>query len=170
MYKLARSLITLQLMAACLSASLSHAQSGVQNPPPGAVPPPGPRLHPPPAADDLPVIDVQSKVQTVTVDPRGLVDGLILEDGTRVLAGRKAHLERLALKPGDRVAIQGRGGSYPEGQVLQLETITLADGRTLALDVPPERQPPVTHEGIVERVLLNPEGDVDARAIASKLT
>jgi hypothetical protein len=168
MYKFVLGFIALPVMAAWLFASVGLAQPSAQNTPLMAVDRHGPRPRPPSPADDLPVLNVEGKVQSLTVDPRGLVDGFVLDDGTRVRAGRKARLERLALKPGDRVTVSGRGGSYPAGKVLQLETIRLADGRTLALDVPPERQPAVTREGTVERVLLNPEGDVDAILLADR--
>jgi len=104
---------------------------------------------------------VTGKIQGFMPDPHGRVDGILFVDGTNARAGKKARLETLALKAGDTITVTGKGGNYPQGSSLHIETMTLPTGETRSLDPPRAKLTPVSHEGEIACILLNPRGDLD---------
>ena len=109
---------------------------------------------------------VTGKIQSLNVDPRGRVDGILLTDGTSARAGRRGRLETLGLTAGDTVSVTGRGGVYPQGRSLHVETIKLPSGEVRVLEPPRAVLLPVSRDGEVARVLINPRGDVDGVVLA----
>jgi hypothetical protein len=114
-----------------------------------------------PREDDLLPMTVTGKIQAFTTEPHGRVGEVLLVDGTNARAGRKARLEALGLKAGDIVTLTGRGGSYPQGKSLHIETIKLPTGEVGTVEPIRAMLTPLSREGEIARVLLNPHGDVD---------
>ena len=131
---------------------------GPRGPGPGR---PGPGGRPGPPDADLAAMSATGTIRGFSTDPRGNVDGILLSDGTTARAGRKARLETLGLKPGDTVTVTGRGGAYPQGKSLRIETIKLPSGEVRTVERPRAELLPTAHEGVVSTVLVNPHGDVD---------
>lgn len=129
-------------------------------PSPGA-PPPNGEPRPPGPREELALISGTGTIQSFSSDPRGNIDGVILSDGTVAHTGRKAHLDTLGLKVGDNVTVTGRGGAYPQGKALHIESIKLPNGETRTVERPRAELARATRSGTVTRVLLNPHGDVD---------
>ena len=71
------------------------------------------------------------------------------------------RLETLALKAGDTITVTGRGGNYPQGSSLHIETMKLPTGEIRSLDAPHAKMTPVSHEGEIACILINPHGDLD---------
>jgi hypothetical protein len=104
-----------------------------------------PRLPPPPGGPDsqLRTMTVSGRARLLLTNPDGVVDGLLLEDGTVVHAGPRARLSRLGITPGKAVTVTGVGGAYPQGRSLHAQTIQLANGPIYAVDrLPPPPPPP----------------------------
>jgi hypothetical protein len=151
----------------------SEADSPAVPPPPERGPGPGPGpgphhggKHGPrgengPREDDLQPITVTGKIQGFATEPHGRVDGILFVDGTNARAGRKARLEALGLKVGDTITVSGKGGSYPQGRSLHIETIKLPTGQVRTIDAPRATLTAVSRDGDIARVLINPHGDVD---------
>ena len=114
-----------------------------------------------PRAESLRPMTVTGKIQGFSSDPHGRVDGILFVDGTNARAGKKVRLEALALKAGDTITVTGKGGNYPQGSALHIETMTLPTGETRSLELPRAKLTPVSHEGEVSCILLNPHGDLD---------
>jgi hypothetical protein len=104
---------------------------------------------------------VTGKIQGFSTDPQGRVDGIVFVDGANARAGKKARLEALALKAGDTVTVTGKGGNYPQGSSLHIEAITLPTGEVRSLAPLRVKLAPVSHEGEVACILLDPHGDLD---------
>jgi hypothetical protein len=104
---------------------------------------------------------VTGKIHGFSTDPRGTVDGILFVDGTSARAGKKARIETLGLKAGDTITVTGKGGNYPQGSSLEIETVKLPSGEVRTVERLRVELTPVSHEGEVARVLLNPHGDVD---------
>lgn len=121
----------------------------------------GPKGEIDPSEDDLLPMTVTGKIQGFTTEPHGRVDGILFVDGTNARVGRKAHLEALGLNAGDMVTVTGSGGSYPQGKSLHIETIKLPTGEVRTVESARTMLTPVSREGEVARVLINPHGDVD---------
>ncbi len=171
MSNLSRSLLLLVLIPAGAAHSSPGQVQGTSvaaeaDPPP---PPPGPRLggkHGPrgeggPPEDDLRPMTVTGKIQGFATEPHGRIDGILFVDGTNARAGRKARLEALGLKVGDTITVTGKGGSYPQGRALHIETVELPTGEVRTLELLRATLTRVSREGDIARVLLNPHGDVD---------
>ena len=121
----------------------------------------GPKGARGPHEEGLRPMTVTGRIQGFSSDPRGRVDGIIFVDGTNARAGKKVRLEALALKAGDTITVTGKGGNYPQGSSLHIETMILPTGETRSLDPPRAKLTPVSHEGEVTCILLNPRGDLD---------
>jgi hypothetical protein len=67
------------------------------------------------------------------VNPDGVVDGFLLEDGTVVHAGPGARLPRLGITVGAQVRVAGVGGAYPQGRSLLADTLQLGQGASYRL-------------------------------------
>ena len=104
---------------------------------------------------------VTGKIQAFATEPHGRVDGLLFVDGTNARAGKRGRLEALGLKIGDTITVTGKGGSYPQGRSLHIETIKLPTGEVRTIEPPRATLTPVSREGDIARVLINPRGDVD---------
>jgi hypothetical protein len=131
--------------------------TSVEAPPP---PPPG-RGRGPAADAALQPMSASGAIHAVLYDREGIEDGLVLDDGTTARVPPRAGLVRLNLKVGDRVTIQGRGTATGAGRGLRAETIAVANGATVVVDTPPPVPSPVSREGTVQRLFVNPHGDVD---------
>lgn len=70
-----------------------------------------------------------AKITQLVSGPRGHVHEVLLDDGTSA-AG---PLDQLGLKVGDRVTVAGKGGAYPLGKAMRIDTITLPSGEVRAL-------------------------------------
>ena len=114
-----------------------------------------------PHEESLRPMTVTGKIQGFLPDPHGRVDGILFVDGTNARAGKKVRLETLALKAGDTITVTGKGGNYPQGSSLHIETMTLPTGETRSLDLPHAKLTPVSHEGEIACILLNPHGDLN---------
>jgi hypothetical protein len=125
-------------------------------------PPPSPGRGRGPAADAaLQPMSASGAIHAVLYNREGIEDGLLLDDGTTARVPPNAALERLNLKVGDRVTIQGRGTASGVGRGLRAETIAVANGTTVVVDTPPPVPSPVSQGGTVQRLFVNPHGDVD---------
>ena len=78
-------------------------------------------------------MSASGRVTQVISNPMGKAHALLLDDGTTATG---FGLEKLGLKPGDRVQMNGRGGTYSLGKALRIETITLPNGETRTLPRP----------------------------------
>ena len=121
----------------------------------------GPKDGKGPHEDSLLSMTVTGKIQGFSTDPHGIVDGILFVDGTSARAGKKARIETLGLKAGDTITVTGKGGNYPQGSSLEIETVKLPSGEVRTVERLRVDLTPVSHEGEVARVLLNPHGDVD---------
>jgi len=118
----------------------------------------GPRgLH----EESLRPMTVTGKIQGFSTDAQGRVDGILFVDGTNARAGKKVRLETLLLKSGDTITVTGKGGNYPQGSSLHIETMKLPTGEIRSFDLPHAKLTPVSHEGEIACILLNPHGDLD---------
>jgi hypothetical protein len=79
-------------------------------------------------------VTASGRVAAVLASPRGRVHTVLLDDGTTASG---FGLEALSLKVGDRVTVAGKGGAYPQGKALRIETITLPNGETRTLPARP---------------------------------
>jgi hypothetical protein len=114
-----------------------------------------------PHEESLRPMTVTGKIQGFSTDGQGRVDGILFVDGTNARAGRKVRLEPLALKAGDTITVTGKGGNYPQGSSLHIETMKLPTGETRSFDLPRAKLTSVSHEGEIACILLNPHGDLD---------
>jgi len=121
----------------------------------------GPQAGKGPREENLRPMTVTGKIQGFSADPQGRVDGIVFVDGTNARAGKKVRLEALALKAGDTITVTGKGGNYPQGSSLQIEAMTLPTGEVRSLVPQHLKLTPVSHEGEVACILLNPHGDLD---------
>jgi hypothetical protein len=71
------------------------------------------------------------------------------------------RLETLALKAGDTITVTGKGGNYPQGSSLHIATMKLPTGEVRTFDLLRTKLAPVSHEGEVGCLLLDPRGDLD---------
>lgn len=105
-----------------------------------------------------------------TVSPRGDVDGVVLQDG--MVARFAPHTfvgGSSPLKAGDQLHVEGELRTDPTGRALDRATIRKGDAVIASdtLAAPPVApraelgEPPVTHAGVIARVLINPHGDAD---------
>ncbi len=157
--------------ASVMKGNTTIVRGDLPPPPAAADPGAGPRSHRAgkhspkavkgPREDALRALTVTAKIQGFSTDPHGSVDGILFVDGTNARAGKKVRLETLALKTGDTITVTGKGGNYPQGSSLQIETMKLPTGEMRNLDPPRAKLTPVSHEGEVACVLLNPHGDLD---------
>lgn len=104
---------------------------------------------------------VTGKIQGFSTDAQGRVDGILFVDGTNARAGKKVRLETLLLKSGDTITVTGKGGNYPQGSSLHIETMKLPTGEIRSFDLPHAKLTLVSHEGEIACILLNPHGDLD---------
>jgi hypothetical protein len=100
-------------------------------------------------------------VHAILFNREGLEDGLVLEDRTTARVPPREGMERLNLKVGDLVTIDGRGTVTGAGRGLRAETVAVANGATVVVDTPPPVPATVSRDGTVQRLLVNPHGDVD---------
>ena len=114
-----------------------------------------------PREESLRPMTVTGKIRNFSTDPHGRVDGILFVDGTNARAGRKVRLETLALKAGDTITVTGKGGNYPQGSSLHIETMKLPTGEIRTFDPPHAKLTLVSHEGEIACILLNPHGDLD---------
>jgi hypothetical protein len=84
-------------------------------------------------------MSVTARVTQVLAGPKGRVHTVLLDDGTTATG---FGLETLGLKSGDRVTVNGKGGAYPLGKAVHIDTITLPNGETRTLPHPAPRQHP----------------------------
>jgi hypothetical protein len=90
-------------------------------------------------ANRLPLGSVtgQGSIVAILASPRGKVHGFVLDDGTTAVMHRHGdELAALGLKVGDKVTVQGRGGTYDNGKGMHLVSITLPSGETRVLAQP----------------------------------
>ena len=121
----------------------------------------GPRGAKGPHEESLRPLTVTGKIQGFSTDPHGRVDGILFVDGTNARAGKKVRLDTLALKAGDTITVTGKGGNYPQGSSLHIETMKLPTGEVRSFDFSHAKLTPVSHEGEIACILLNPRGDLD---------
>jgi hypothetical protein len=100
-------------------------------------------------------------VHAMLFNREGLEDGVALDDGTTARVPPRAGLERLNLKVGDRVTVTGLGSASRTGRGLRAETIAVANGTAIVVDTPPPVPTPMSRDGAVQRLFVNPHGDVD---------
>jgi hypothetical protein len=122
--------------------------------------PPRPRSRAVAEAALTPITD-SAIIRRLLRNPEGVADGLLLNDGASVRFPPTSGLDALGLKPGDRVSVAGRGTDSPAGRGIRAEQITGANGKPVRVDVPPIIPTPIARDGAVERLLINPRGDVD---------
>jgi hypothetical protein len=104
--------------------------------------PPRPPAPPKPDPDaDLHPMSVRGRVRLLLTNPDGVIDGLLLEDGTVVQSGPQAHLSRLGIVSGIMVTATGLGGSYVQGRSLHALTLQVGDGAVYSIGrrLPPPR-------------------------------
>jgi hypothetical protein len=104
---------------------------------------------------------VTGEIEGFSIDPHGRIDRILFVDGTNALAGEKVRLETLALKAGYIITVTGKGGNYPQGRSLHIATIRLPTGEVRTFDPLHAKLTPVSHEGEVVCILLDPRGDLD---------
>ena len=81
----------------------------------------GPRLQP---------MTATGKVIAVIPARKGALLGVVLDDGTTVLFGHAGAGSDVAVKVGDSVTVEGRGGTYPIGTGIAAQSIKLPSGET----------------------------------------
>ncbi|MDB5365650.1 MAG: hypothetical protein JWM77_1577 [Rhodospirillales bacterium] len=103
---------------------------------------------------------VQGKVAQYSLNDRGDVDGLILEDGTEVhLPPHLGTQLVFAVRPGDAVTVRGlKARSLPLVQAM--EVTADATGNTIS-DTGPAPARPMNVQGRVKAQLHGPEGDLN---------
>jgi hypothetical protein len=111
--------------------------------------------------ESLRPMTVTGKIQGFSTDAQGKVDGILFVDGTNARAGKRVRLETLLLKSGDTITVTGKGGNYPQGSSLHIETMKLPTGEIRSFNPPNAKLTPVSHEGEIACILLNPHGDLD---------
>jgi len=97
-------------------------------------PPASPPIPPHLRGIVLKPLSLTGSVETFLVDPKGEVDGLLLNSGEQVGLGK--HAGRMAapfLSAGSRVSAQGYGTSLSLGTAIKAEQLVLPDGRTLVV-------------------------------------
>ena len=104
---------------------------------------------------------VTGEIEGFSIDPHGRLDRILFADGTNARAGKKVRLETLALKAGDTITVTGKGGNYPQGSSLHIATVKLPTGEVRTFDPLHASLLPVSHEGEVVCILLDPRGDLD---------
>jgi hypothetical protein len=104
---------------------------------------------------------VTREIEGFSIDPRGRIDRILFVDGTNARAGKRVRLEALALKAGDTITVTGKGGNYPQGSSLDIATMKLPSGEVRTFDPLHADLIPVSHEGEVVCILLDPRGDLD---------
>ena len=77
----------------------------------------------------LQAVIATAKITQIVSGPRGHVHAVLLDDGTSA----RGQLDQLGLKVGDRVTVAGKGGAYPQGKAMRVDTITLPSGEVRAL-------------------------------------
>ncbi len=133
-------------------------------------PPAPPRPRDPSKEKALEDMKTTGSVRALVARPDGRIEALLLADGTTASLPPRADVAALGLKVGDTVTVTGRGGTYPAGKALHVDAITLADGKTTVIDTPPPVMKAVERQGTIERVLVNPHGDVDTVLLADGTT
>lgn len=73
-------------------------------------------------------LSASGKIAFFLYGHKGVVNGVVLADGTVAHAGKGASLDEYKLKVGDAVTVSGKGGSYALGRSLKLESIKLPNG------------------------------------------
>jgi hypothetical protein len=127
-----------------------------------AVPPPPPARRRGPAADAaLRPMTTAGTVHALLFNREGEEDGIVLDDGTTARVPPRAGLAGLHLKVGDHVTLTGRGTQVGSAKGMRVETVALANGASVVVDTPPPVPTSVSRDGTVERVFVNPHGDVD---------
>jgi hypothetical protein len=126
-----------------------------------SAPPPPARQRGPAADAALRPMTTTATVHALLFNREGVEDGMVLDDGTTARVPPRAGLDRLNLKVGDRVTLTGRGMQVGTAKALRVETIALAHGAAVVVDAPPPVPTPVSRDGTVDRVFVNPRGDVD---------
>ena len=111
--------------------------------------------------ESLRSMTVTGEIEGFSIDPDGRLDRILFADGTNARAGKKVRLETLALKAGDTITVTGKGGNYPQGSSLHIATVKLPTGEVRTFDPLHARLLPVSHEGEVVCILLDPRGDLD---------
>lgn len=86
-------------------------------------------------------ITASGRVQALISTPRGHVHTVLLDDGT---SASGFGLDTVGLKVGDRVTVNGKGGSYTQGKAMKIESITLPSGEVRQLPKHPKH---VKHRG-----------------------
>lgn len=104
---------------------------------------------------------VTGEIEGFSIDSHGKLDRILFADGSNARAGKTVRLEALALKAGDTITVTGKGGNYPQGSSLHIATVKLPTGEVLTFDPLRARLLPVSHEGKVVCILLDPRGDLD---------
>jgi hypothetical protein len=104
---------------------------------------------------------VTREIEGFSMDAHGRIDRILFVDGTNARAGKQVRLETLALKAGDIITVTGQGGSYPQGSSLHIATMKLPTGEVRTFDPLQANLIPVSHEGEVVCILLDPRGDLD---------
>jgi len=140
---------------------------------PAALPEPGAGFQPRPGGKhglqgangpheaSLRPMTVTGEIEGFSIDPHGRIDRILFVDGTNARAGEKVRLETLALKAGDTITVTGNGGKYPQGSSLNIATMKLPTGEVRTFDSLHANMIPVSHEGEVVCLLLDPRGDLD---------
>jgi hypothetical protein len=122
---------------------------------------PEPRRSGGPGETRLRSMTVTGEIEGFSMDAHGRIDRILFVDGANAQAGKRVRLETLALKAGDTITVTGRGGNYPEGSALSIATMTLPTGEVRTFDPLRANLLPVSHEGEVVCLLLDPRGDLD---------
>jgi hypothetical protein len=104
---------------------------------------------------------VTREIEGFSMDTHGRLDRILFVDGTNARAGRQVRLETLALKAGDTITVTGKGGNYPQGSSLHIATVKLPTGEVRTFDPLHANLIPVSREGEVVCILLDPRGDLD---------
>jgi hypothetical protein len=111
--------------------------------------------------ESLRPMTVTGEIEGFSIDSHGRLDRILFVDGTNARAGKQVRLETLALKAGDIITVTGQGGTYAQGSSLHIATMKLPTGEVRTFDPLQANLIPVSHEGEVVCILLDPRGDLD---------
>lgn len=76
----------------------------------------------------LAAVSSKGTVEVILAGHHGKAHAIVLSDGTVAYAPFKSDLAALGLKKGDAISVSGKGGEYPLGRALVLESIELPNG------------------------------------------